>query len=73
MALRAVDVFTPGTYPVHNYVERSQQGLEQALRDGLDTPGQACVPIWTVEVRQDRPCRTGGFQGPSYPDLWCFY
>jgi hypothetical protein len=40
MALKATDVFTPGTYPVHNYVERSQQGLEQALRDALDTPGQ---------------------------------
>ncbi|MFZ1939084.1 MAG: hypothetical protein WBA18_21160 [Terracidiphilus sp.] len=40
MGLRAIDVFTPGTYPVHNYVERIQQGLEQALRDGLDTPGQ---------------------------------
>jgi hypothetical protein len=40
MPLKATDVFTPGTFPEHTYVERSQQGLEQALRDGLDTPGQ---------------------------------
>jgi hypothetical protein len=40
MALKATDVFTPRTFPEHTYVERSQQGLEQALRDGLDTPGQ---------------------------------
>ncbi len=40
MTLKAIDVFTPGTFPTHNYVERNQQGLEQMLRDGLDTPGQ---------------------------------
>lgn len=40
MALKATDVFTPGTFPVHSYVERTQQGLEQTLRDSIDTPGQ---------------------------------
>lgn len=40
MTLKATDVFTPGAYPEHTYVERSEQPLEQALRDALSTPGQ---------------------------------
>lgn len=40
MSLRAQDVFTPGSYPVHTYVERSEEKLEQSLRDALSTPGQ---------------------------------
>ena len=40
MTLRATDVFTPGSFPQHTYVERAQQGLEDSLRDALDTPGQ---------------------------------
>lgn len=40
MALKATDVFTPGAYPDYTYVQRSDQQLEQALRDALDTPGQ---------------------------------
>jgi hypothetical protein len=38
--LRATDVFTPGAFPVHTYVERTQEGLETALADALGTPGQ---------------------------------
>lgn len=38
--LRAVDVFTPGHFPEHTYVERADVGLEQRLRDALDTPGE---------------------------------
>jgi hypothetical protein len=40
MSLRAQDVFTPGSYPVHTYVERREERLEQSLRDALSTPGQ---------------------------------
>ena len=37
--LRHVDVFTPGTYPVHTYVERPNENLEVQLREALETPG----------------------------------
>ena len=40
MALKATDVFTPGAFPVHTYVQRSGDALETSLRDALDTPGQ---------------------------------
>jgi len=40
MSLKATEVFTPGSFPVHTYVERKDQALEQSLRDALDTPGQ---------------------------------
>ncbi|HEX4156035.1 MAG TPA: hypothetical protein VHY48_10515 [Acidobacteriaceae bacterium] len=40
MPLRATEVFTPGAFPVHTYVERSQEGFESALADALATPGQ---------------------------------
>ena len=40
MTLRAVDVFTPGSYPEHTYVNRSDLRLEESLRDSLDTKGQ---------------------------------
>jgi len=40
MRLKATEVFTPGSFPSHTYVERSGEGLEQALRDAIDTPGQ---------------------------------
>ena len=33
------DVFTPNSYPTITYVQRSEQHLEQSLRDALDTPG----------------------------------
>ena len=38
--MRAQEVFTPGSFPTHTYVIRSELGLEARLRDGLDTPGQ---------------------------------
>lgn len=40
MALKATEVFVPGSYPLHTYVEREGEGLEPTLRDALDTPGQ---------------------------------
>jgi hypothetical protein len=40
MSLEARDVFVPGSYPEHTYVERTAERLEQALRDAIDTPGQ---------------------------------
>lgn len=40
MTLRAAEVFTPGAFPTHTYVERSSEDLESSLRDALDTPGQ---------------------------------
>jgi len=38
--LKANEVFTPGTFPVHTYVTRSTTDIEQTLRDSIDTPGQ---------------------------------
>jgi hypothetical protein len=40
LGLRATDVFVPGAFPEHTYVERTGEKLEQSLRDALDTPGQ---------------------------------
>ena len=40
MSLKATEVFVPGAFPQHTYVERRGEGLEGALRDALDTPGQ---------------------------------
>lgn len=40
MPIKATEVFTPGFFPEHTYVERSGAHLERDLRDGLDTPGQ---------------------------------
>jgi hypothetical protein len=40
MVLKAVDVFTPGSFPEYTYVERTERGLEQNLRDSLETAGQ---------------------------------
>lgn len=40
MSLRATEVFTPGAFPTHTYVERTQEGFESALADALSTPGQ---------------------------------
>jgi hypothetical protein len=38
--LRATEVFTPGAFPAHTYVERRDKQYEARLRDGLETPGQ---------------------------------
>ncbi len=38
-AIRASDIFTPGSYPTHTYVERGDVGLEKLLRQGLGTRG----------------------------------
>ncbi len=40
MPLKASEVFVPGSYPEHTYVEREGDQLENTLRDALDTPGQ---------------------------------
>ena len=40
MALRATEIFVPGSYPEHTYVERKGEALEHTLRDALNTPGQ---------------------------------
>jgi hypothetical protein len=40
MALKPTQVFVPGSFPTHTYVERESERLEQILRDALDTPGQ---------------------------------
>ncbi len=38
--LKATEVFTPGSYPSHTYVEREDKRYEDRLRDAIDTPGQ---------------------------------
>jgi hypothetical protein len=40
MALRATEVFVPGSYPEYTYIVREGEGLETALHDALNTPGQ---------------------------------
>lgn len=40
MALKATEVFTPGSFPEHTYVNRNDEKLEEDLRNALDTPGQ---------------------------------
>lgn len=38
--LRSTEVFTPGAFPLHTYVERSDRKYEERLRDALEIPGQ---------------------------------
>ena len=38
--VKATEVFTPGSFPTHTYVKRDEKKLEEAVRDGIDTPGQ---------------------------------
>src|SRR5437660_12705741 len=38
--MKATEVFTPGSFPLHTYVERAKERLEQQLRDAVQTPGQ---------------------------------
>jgi hypothetical protein len=40
MLLKATEVFVPGSYPQHTYVERRGEAFELTLRDALDTTGQ---------------------------------
>lgn len=40
MSVDATAVFTPGSFPVHTYVTRADDRIEQSLRDALSTPGQ---------------------------------
>lgn len=40
MGLRATDIFTPGAFPAHSYVERKAEKLEESLRNALETAGQ---------------------------------
>ena len=37
--LRARDVFTPGSFPVHTYVHRADSKVEERLRSALDSSG----------------------------------
>ena len=38
--IKATEVFTPGAFPSHTYVERADKRYEDRLRDALDTKGQ---------------------------------
>ena len=38
--MKPTDVFTPSDYPVHTYVTRSEEDLEERLRQALGTPGE---------------------------------
>ena len=38
--MRATEVFTPNDFPQHTYVPRDDEGIEQRLRDVLDTPSE---------------------------------
>lgn len=80
MAVRATDVFTPGSFPERTYVERAGTHLEQMLRDSLDTDGQVVslvgpsksgktVLVEKVVGRDQLITVTGaGIQSPN--DIW---
>ncbi len=80
MRLKASEVFTPGSFPTHTYVERSGERLEEALRDAIDTPGQVVslvgpsksgktVLVEKVVGRDSLITVTGaGIQSPD--DIW---
>ncbi len=80
MTLKAAEVFTPGSYPKRTYVERAGEGLEQKLRDALETKGQVVsivgpsksgktVLVERVVGRDLLIPTTGtGIQGPD--ELW---
>lgn len=38
--LRITEVFTPGAFPSHTYVERAHKRYEERLHDAIETPGQ---------------------------------
>lgn len=38
--MKPTDIFTPSDYPVHTYVTRSEEDLEERLRQALGTPGE---------------------------------
>lgn len=40
MTLKASEVFVPGGFPTHTYVERADQKLQQRLIDGLEELGK---------------------------------
>jgi hypothetical protein len=40
LSIKVQEVFVPGAYPQHTYIQRAARGLEQELRDALETPGQ---------------------------------
>lgn len=40
MILKATEVFVPGSYPQHTYVERTDRDLEGTLKNAINTPGQ---------------------------------
>lgn len=40
MRLKATQVFVPGSYPQHTYVERRGDAFERTLQDAIDTTGQ---------------------------------
>jgi hypothetical protein len=80
MALRAQQVFTPGSYPSHTYIERENKKFEETLRDALETPGQIVsligpsksgktVLVERVVGREELITVTGaGIQTPD--DIW---
>lgn len=37
--IKAIDVFTPGTFPQYTYIERSSAKQEKTLKEMLETPG----------------------------------
>jgi hypothetical protein len=38
-SMKAQEVFTPGSFPKHTFVERAELGLADRLRDAIGTPG----------------------------------
>jgi hypothetical protein len=38
--MKVTEVFTPSDYPVHTYVQREEDRIEQRLREALSTPGE---------------------------------
>lgn len=38
--MKVTEIFTPSDYPVHTYVPREEERIEERLRQALQTPGE---------------------------------
>jgi hypothetical protein len=53
MTLMAVEVFTPNEFPVHTYVNRQDERLEERLGNALRTPQGGGLGLRAFEVGED--------------------
>jgi hypothetical protein len=80
MAILATQVFTPNDFPVHTYVERGSENLEQLLRNAIDTP-KAVISLSGPSksgktvlaervIGNDNLIKVSGAEITEAPELW---